>query len=66
MMSRIVSIRRAISDISIDTHDKESVSKINIGKEEFDLAIEKTIKSADRAQKAYKDASKEPKEDLYR
>ncbi len=62
----LLTIRRAISDISIDTHDKESVSKINIGKEEFDLAIEKTLKSADRAQKAYKDASKEPKEDLYR
>ncbi|MBY9006654.1 MAG: AAA family ATPase, partial [Candidatus Lokiarchaeota archaeon] len=62
----LLTIRKAIADISIDTHDKDSVSKVRIGSEEFNKAIDKAIKSADRAQKAYKDASKEPREDLYR
>ena len=58
----LLTIRKAIADISIDTHDKESISKVAISGDEFEKAINKVLKNADRAQKAHKGAS----EDLYR
>ncbi|MHA1292084.1 MAG: CDC48 family AAA ATPase [Promethearchaeota archaeon] len=61
----LLTIRKAVMDNNIDTNDKESVKKIYITKKEFDKAIEKVLKSAERAQKAY-DQGKKPIEELYR
>ena len=61
----LLTIRRAVSDKNINTSDKKSVEKVQITKAEFDKAIEKVLKSAQRAQKAL-EHDKELPEDLYR
>ena len=61
----LLTIRKAIADISIDTKNKDSVKKVVINEEEFNRAIDKILKHADRAQKVHKQASKEPSEQLY-
>ncbi|TXT65023.1 MAG: Cell division cycle protein 48 [Promethearchaeota archaeon] len=62
----LLTIRRAISDTSIDTKDKESVKKVKVDREAFNQALEKVLKSAEMAQKAHQRLSKEPSEELYR
>lgn len=62
----LLTIRRAISDTSINTKDKESVKKLKVDREAFNQALEKVLKSAEMAQKAHQRLSKEPSEELYR
>ncbi len=62
----LLTIREVLDDKSIDTQNSESVKKIKISKSKLDQAIEKILKSADRAQKSYKTHSKEASEELYR
>ncbi|MGM0468290.1 MAG: CDC48 family AAA ATPase [Promethearchaeati archaeon] len=62
----LLTIRKAISDSSIDTKDKESVKKVKIDHRAFDEALVKVLKSADMAQQSHKRLSKEPSEELYR
>ncbi|MHA1148322.1 MAG: CDC48 family AAA ATPase [Promethearchaeota archaeon] len=61
----LLTVRRAVEDTSINTHDAESVKKVSITKKEFDESIAKVLKGADRAKKSY-DVNKEPSEELYR
>ncbi|MGQ4875203.1 MAG: CDC48 family AAA ATPase [Promethearchaeia archaeon] len=61
----LLTIRKAVNDPNIDTKDAESVKKVEISNAEFRAAMEKVLKSADRAKKSY-DIYKKPAEDLYR
>ena len=61
-----MTIRKAVNDTNINTQDPDSVKIVKITNLEFDTAIEKILKSAQRAQKVYEKSSKEPSEDLYR
>jgi transitional endoplasmic reticulum ATPase len=61
----LLTIRRAVSDPTIDTKDPDSVKVVKLTAEELQKAIDKVIKSADRAQKAH-DIAKEPSAELYR
>ena len=61
-----MTIRKTLAYNSINTSDPESVKKVKISKAEFDQAIEKILKGADRAKKAYETSAKEPSEELYR
>ena len=62
----LLTIRKAISDLQINTQDADSVKKVKISREEFDEAIAKVLKSADKAKKSHEMYSKEPSEELYR
>ena len=62
----LLTIRKTLAEDHIDTSDPESVKKVKISRDEFDLALEKILKGADRAKKAYDASSKEPSEELYR
>ncbi len=62
----LLTIRKTLADNSINTSDPESVKKVKISQAEFDQAIEKILKGADRAKKAYETSAKEPSEELYR
>ena len=62
----LLTIRKTLADNSINTSDPESVKKVKISKAEFDQALEKILKGADRANKAYNASTKEPSEELYR
>jgi SpoVK/Ycf46/Vps4 family AAA+-type ATPase len=62
----LLTIRKTLADESIDTNDANSVKKVKISKAEFDDAMEKILKGADRAKKAYETYGKEPSEELYR
>ncbi len=62
----LLTIRKTLADDNVDTSDPESVKKVKISKDEFDLAVQKILKGADRAKKAYDTSSKEPSEELYR
>ena len=61
----LLTIRKTIADGTINTQDPASVKNVEIGKAEFEDAIVKVLKSADRAQKAHKKYEKEP-EGMYR
>jgi len=61
----LLTIRKTIADSTINTQDPASVKSVEIGKAEFEDAIVKILKSADRAQKAHKKYEKEP-EGMYR
>ncbi len=61
----LITIRNAVEE-GIDTKDPNSVKKVKISKLEFDRAMDKTIKSANRAQKSHKQSSQESPEELYR
>lgn len=61
----LLTIRRAVDDASINTHDAESVKTVSISKKELDESITRVLKGADRAKKSY-DVNKEPTEELYR
>lgn len=62
----LIRIRKAILEKTTNPYDEDSLKKVRINKEDFDEAIEKVLKSADKAQEAYKRYSKEPSEELYR
>ncbi|MFX0070894.1 MAG: CDC48 family AAA ATPase [Candidatus Hermodarchaeota archaeon] len=62
----LLTVRKAVADASINTNDAESVKRVKITREEFDLAMNKILKGADRAKKAYDTYGKEPSEELYR
>jgi len=61
----LLTIRKALADSSIKTDDAESVKQVKISKKEFEDAMEKILKSADRAQKAHEKYAKEP-DGMYR
>ncbi len=61
----LLTIRRALADPTINSQDSESVKKVKISKKEFDDAMEKVLKSADRAKIAQDRYAKEP-EEMYR
>jgi transitional endoplasmic reticulum ATPase len=61
----LLTIRKALADSSINTDDSESVKQVKISKKEIEDAMEKILKSADRAQKAHEKYAKEP-EGMYR
>ena len=61
----LLTIRKTLVEGTINTQDPASVKNIEIGKAEFEDAIVKVLKSADRAQKAHKKYEKEP-EGMYR
>jgi transitional endoplasmic reticulum ATPase len=62
----LLTIRKAVFDSSINTSNSDSVKKVKISKEEFDDAMDKILKNAERAKKAYDNYGKEPSEELYR
>jgi transitional endoplasmic reticulum ATPase len=62
----LLAIRRGIYDEMIDVHDPESFKKVKITEAEFEKAIEKITKSAERAKKSYKESLMDSSEELYR
>ena len=62
----LLTIRKAINDTKIDTKDEDSVKVVKISKAEFEISIEKVLKSADKAKKSQETYSKGPSEELYR
>jgi len=62
----ILTIRKAVADSNINTQNADSVKGVKISKMEFDKAIEKILKSADRAKISHDKYSQEPSEELYR
>ena len=61
----LLTIRKTLADGTINTQDPESVKSVEIGKAEFEDAIAKVLKSADRAKMAHEKYEKEP-EGMYR
>jgi transitional endoplasmic reticulum ATPase len=62
----LLTIRDAIADSRINTQNAESVKVVKISKAQLDKAIEKVLKSADKAKKSHEMYAKEPSEELYR
>ncbi len=62
----LLTIRRAVANTNIKTHDADSLKEVSISKSEFDKAIGKVLKSAEKAKKSIERYSKEPSDDLYR
>ncbi len=62
----LLAIRRGVYDELIDVHDPESFKKVKITEAEFEKAIEKITKSAERAKKSYKESLMDSSEELYR
>ena len=62
----LLTIRKAILDSKINTQDADSVRNVKISRAEFDDALAKILKSADKAKKSHETYSKEPSEELYR
>jgi transitional endoplasmic reticulum ATPase len=62
----LLTIRKAVSDSKINTKDADSVRNVKISRAEFDDALAKVLKSADKAKKSHEMYSKEPSEELYR
>ncbi|MEE9376819.1 MAG: AAA family ATPase [Candidatus Lokiarchaeia archaeon] len=62
----ILAIRKGVFQIDIDTLNPDSYSKVKITQEDFEKAIEKIKKGADKANKSYKEAIKELPEGIYR
>ncbi|MFX1329881.1 MAG: CDC48 family AAA ATPase [Promethearchaeota archaeon] len=62
----LLTIRKAIADTNINTHNAESVKAVKVSKAEFNDAIQKVLKSADKAKKSHEMYAKEPSEELYR
>jgi transitional endoplasmic reticulum ATPase len=61
----LLTIRKTLADGTINTQDPESVKSVEIGKAEFEEAIVKVLKSADRAKMAQEKYEKEP-EGMYK
>jgi len=62
----ILAIRKGVFQIDVDTLNPDSYSKVKITQEDFEKAIEKIKKGADKANKSYKEAIKELPEGIYR
>jgi transitional endoplasmic reticulum ATPase len=62
----LLAIRRGIYDEMIDVYDPESFKKVKITEAEFEKAIEKITKSAEKAKKSYKESLMDSSEELYR
>ena len=62
----LLAIRKGVYDKNIDIMDPESFKKVKISNAEFEKAIEKIKKSAERAKKSYKECVEEPPDDIYR
>ena len=62
----LLAIRKGVYDNNIDIMDPESFNKIKISNAEFEKAIEKIKKSAERAKKSYNECVEEPLDDIYR
>ena len=62
----LLTIRRAVANTNINTKNADSVKQVKIARSEFDDAIEKILKSAEKAKKSHEKYSKEASEDLYR
>jgi len=56
----LLTIRRAVSNSNINTKDAKSVKKVKISKAEFDQAIQKVLKSAEKAKISQERYSEEP------
>ena len=61
----LLTIRKALADSSINTQNAESVKSVKISKSEFDDAMNKILKSANRAKQVYEKYAKEP-EGMYK
>jgi len=62
----LLAIRRGIDLSNIDDQDPKSYQMLKISQSEFEEAIEKIKKGADKAKKSYKEAIKESPEEIYR
>ena len=62
----LLTIRKAVLNTNIDTHDATSVKKVKISQAEFEDAFKKILKSAEKARISHESYSKEPSEELYR
>ncbi|MFX0021865.1 MAG: CDC48 family AAA ATPase [Candidatus Hermodarchaeota archaeon] len=62
----LLTIRKAVADLNINTQNADSVKVVKIAKAQFDESIEKVLKSADKAKVSHDRYAKEPSEDLYR
>ncbi|MFX1324037.1 MAG: CDC48 family AAA ATPase [Promethearchaeota archaeon] len=62
----LLTIRKAIIDTNINTQDEASVKAVKISRKEFDEAISKILKSAEKARASHERYAQEPSEELYR
>ncbi|MHA1913680.1 MAG: CDC48 family AAA ATPase [Promethearchaeota archaeon] len=62
----LLTIRKAVIDSKIDTTNAASVKKVKISKSEFDDALAKVLKSAEKARTSHERYSQEPSEGMYR
>ncbi|MFX1390602.1 MAG: hypothetical protein ACFE9Z_11100, partial [Promethearchaeota archaeon] len=62
----ILAIRKGILQPDVDPVDQNSYKKVKITQDDFDNAIEKIKKGADKANKSYKEAIRELPEGIYR
>ena len=62
----LLTIRKAVIDSKINTKDAASVKKVKISKTEFNEALAKVSKSAEKARVSHEKYSKEPSEGMYR
>ncbi len=63
----LLTIRKAVLNTDINTQDAMSVKKVKVSKAEFEDAIKKVLKSAEKARVSHESYSKEqPSEGLYR
>ena len=62
----LLTIRKVVANTNINTQNADSVKKVKIAQSEFDEAIKKVLKSAEKAKKSHEMYSKKPSEELYR
>jgi len=61
----LLTIRKAVSNETLDVDNWDSVRQVKISKTELDMALDIVSKNVKRAQKAYSSRIKEPSENLY-
>ncbi len=62
----LLTIREAVTNSNINTHNTDSVKVVKISNVQFDESIQKILKSADKAKESQERYAKEPSEELYR
>jgi len=62
----LLTIRKAVANPEIDTQSPDSVKGVKISKKEFEDALIKVLRSADKARASHAKHSKEASEELYR
>jgi transitional endoplasmic reticulum ATPase len=62
----LLTIRKAVLNTNIDTHNATSVRNVKVSKAEFEEASDKILKSAEKARVSHESYSREPSEELYR